>query len=123
MGLIYKTVRLTGSRAEREVKALFDTGSSHCFVSREVAESVGNLFRVLVPFQVEMATTVTQAREAIYAAVWLDGHPLQWVLYVVDGLTEPLIVGADFLQIWKIKLDPEHESLLLDPNALKIKLV
>jgi len=33
------------------------------------------------------------------------------------------IIGADFFQIWKIKLDPERETLILDPNALKLKLV
>lgn len=123
MGLIYKTVRLTGSRAEREVKALFDTGSSRCFVSRDVARSVGDIFPIAIPLQIETATAVTEAREAIHVAIWLEGHPLHWVFYVVDELTEPAIVGADFLQIWKIKLDPEHETLILDPNALKLKLV
>ena len=123
MGLIYRTVRLTGSRGEREVKALFDTGSSRCFLSRETAQAVGDLFRVAIPLQIETATSVAEAREAIHAAIWLDGHPLQWVFYVIDDLTEPAIVGADFLQIWEIKLDPEHETLILDPNAVKLKLV
>lgn len=123
MGLIYKTVRLTGSRAEREVTVLFDTGNSRCLLSREVAESIGDVVPVAIPLQIETATAVTQASEAVHAAIWLDGHPLQWVFYVVDGLTESAIVGADFLRIWKIKLDPERESLILDPNALKLKLV
>jgi hypothetical protein len=123
VGLIYKTVRLTGSRADREVKALFDTGSSRCFVSRDVAQSLGDIFPVAIPLQIETATAVTEAREAIHAAIWLDGHPLQWTFYVVEGLTEEAIVGADFLQVWKIKLDPEREALILDPNALKLKLV
>lgn len=123
MGLIYKTVRLTGSRAEREVKALFDTGSSRCFLSRQVAQAVGEVVPIAIPLRIETATAVTEAREAVHAAIWLDGHPLQWVFYVVDDLTEPSIVGADFLQIWKIELDPEHETLILDPNALKLKLV
>ena len=123
MGLIYRTVRLTGSRGEGEVKALFDTGSSRGFLSRETAQVVGDVFRVAIPLQIETATSVAEAREAIHAAIWLDGHPLQWVFYVIDGLTEPAIVGADFLQIWKIKLDPEHETLILDPSALKLKLV
>lgn len=123
MGLIYKTVRVTGSKAEREVKALFDTGSSRCVLSRDVARSVEGVVPIAIPLQIETATAVAQAREAIHVAVWLDGHPLQWVFYVVDGLTEPAIVGADFLQIRKIKLDPEHETLILDPNALKLKLV
>ncbi|MBI4587596.1 MAG: retroviral-like aspartic protease [Candidatus Rokubacteria bacterium] len=121
--MIYKTVRLTGSRGEREVKALFDTGSSRCFVSVDLARSVGDVFPVAIPLEIETATAVTRAREAIHAAVWLDGHALQWVFYVVEDLTESAIVGADFLQIWKIKLDPEHEALILDPSALKLKLV
>jgi len=123
MGLIYKTVRLTGSRGEREVKVLFDTGSSRCFVSRDVAQAAGDVFPIAIPLRIRTATAVAHARDAIHAAIWLDGHALQWVFYVVDDLTEPAIVGADFLQIWKIKLDPEHEKLILDPSALEIKLI
>ncbi|MDI6886883.1 MAG: hypothetical protein QMD22_11210, partial [archaeon] len=41
----------------------------------------------------------------------------------VPNLSEELIIGSDFLQRWKIKLDPESEKIIIDPRALKLKLV
>lgn len=62
-------------------------------------------------------------QEGVQAAIWLDGHALSWLFYVIPDLTEDAVIGADFLQIWEIKLDPERERLIFDPNALKLKLV
>lgn len=44
-------------------------------------------------------------------------------LLVADELSEELIIGADTLQHWKIKLDPEHEDVIIDKKVLDLKLV
>jgi len=41
---------------------------------------------------------------------------------VVPELPYEVIVGADFFQKWKIKLDPSTEDFLLDEKALEIIL-
>jgi len=53
----------------------------------------------------------------------VEGYNLFWHFLVVSDLSEELIIGADFLQRWKIKLDPENERIIIDPKALKLKLV
>jgi hypothetical protein len=45
------------------------------------------------------------------------------VFIIVPKLTEELIMGADFFQRWKIKLDPEAEDIIIDPSALRIQTV
>ena len=55
--------------------------------------------------------------------VHLNGANLFATLLIVPNLTEELILGADFFQRWKIRLNPENEEVLLDQNALKLKLV
>jgi hypothetical protein len=42
---------------------------------------------------------------------------------IVPELTEELIIGADFLQLWKIKLDPMTEEIIIDPSALQLQLI
>jgi len=42
---------------------------------------------------------------------------------VVPGLPYEIIIGADFLQRWKIKLDPTTEEFIMDERALEIVLV
>ena len=55
--------------------------------------------------------------------VEVEGYNLFWHFLAFPELSEELIIGADFLQRWKIKLDPENESIIIDPKALKLKLV
>jgi hypothetical protein len=50
-------------------------------------------------------------------------YKLRWTFNVVPLPTEQVILGADFFQRWKIKLDPETESIIVDPKALQVKLV
>ena len=123
MGLIYKSLRLEGSLGEREVKVLFDTGASRCFIRRDIAQEVAVLGKAPTRFRFEIATGFVETDEVIFAQVRLDEHPLFWTFIVVEGLSEELILGSDFFQIWKIRLDPETEEITIDPSALRMKLV
>jgi len=55
--------------------------------------------------------------------IYKHGDRLHGTFFLVPELAEQLILGADFFQRWKIKLDPETEDIIVDPKALKIKLV
>lgn len=48
----------------------------------------------------------------------VEDYNLFWHFLVVPNLSEELIIGADFLQRWKIKLDPENEKITIDEKAL-----
>ena len=52
------------------------------------------------------------------ADVEVGGYNLFWHFLIVPALSEELIIGADFLQRWKIKLDSESERIIIDPKAL-----
>lgn len=45
------------------------------------------------------------------------------LIEVGRGFLEELILGADFFQRWKMRLNPENEDIVLDQDALKLKLV
>jgi hypothetical protein len=53
----------------------------------------------------------------------LKGHQLVAIFLVVKELPYEIIVGADFFQKWKIKLDPITEEFIIDEKALEIVLV
>ncbi|MBI2460916.1 MAG: retroviral-like aspartic protease family protein [Candidatus Rokubacteria bacterium] len=123
MGLIYRVTHLRGDRGAREVKALFDTGASQCFVRRDIAQVVATPGRAPFSLAFETATGRVETDQVIFAAVAIDSHELFWTFMVIPELTEELILGADFFQRWKIRLDPEQESVSMDPGALRLKLV
>ena len=60
---------------------------------------------------------------AMIGDIQLDGATLFATLLIVPNLTQELILGADFFQRWKIRLNPENEDFILDKDALKLKLV
>ena len=123
MGLIYKPVRLIGTRGERILRALMDTGVSESFMRREEAITLAEPVRLPWSVTVELGKGTVASDEVITCFVELDGHRLKWTFTVIPELTEPVIVGADFFQRWKIKLDPEREEIILDPDALRLKLI
>ena len=38
---------------------------------------------------------------------------------LISGLSEDVILGANTLQKWRIKLDFEHDAVLVDPKVVK----
>jgi len=124
MGLIYKEVVLRGDKGEGKFQALWDNGSSESFMRRDLAEGVGTILRLDAPREFEMGRGSLSVSESTgVLSVEVEGFNLFWHFLVVPNLSEELIIGADFLQRWEIKLDPESERIIIDPKALKLKLV
>ena len=124
MGLVYQEVSLSGDKGKRKVYALWDNGSSESFIRRDLAEKVETISKLRTPKEFEMGKGLLSVTESTpILDVEVDGYNLFWHFLVVPDLSEELIIGADFLQRWKIKLDPENERIIIDPKALKLKLV
>jgi 2-C-methyl-D-erythritol 4-phosphate cytidylyltransferase len=122
MGLIYKKVTIGGDKGEMEVEALFDSGASESFICEDVANQIATTLKLHLPRRFELGKgtilvdTATGVLDVMVNGTSLFGHFL-----VVKGLSDDVILGADFLQRWKINLDPEKERILIDKKALKLK--
>ena len=123
MGLIYKAVKVSGNKGSKEVKALFDSGASESFIRADIAKELSSPTRLPNPKSFEMGRGTLKVSRAMIGDVQLNGASLFATLLVVPNLTEELILGADFFQRWKIRLNPEDEEVILDQDALKLKLV
>lgn len=124
MGLIYKEVLVRGDKGGGRFQALWDNGSSESFIRKDLAEKVGTVSKLSAPRQFEMGKGVLLVEESTSIVdLEVERFNLFWHFLVVPDLSEELIIGADFLQRWKIKLDPESEGIIIDPRALKLKLV
>jgi predicted aspartyl protease len=123
MGLIYKDLEFVGTKGSKVMRVLMDTGASESFLRESEAQAITDLFQSPVSVMVELGKGFVAVAELAIAAVNLDGHRVHWTFYVLEDLTEEAVIGADFFQRWKIKLDPATEDLIVDPQALKLKLV
>ncbi len=123
MGLIYKEIFLRGDKGERRFQALWDNGSSESFIRRDLAKKVAAISKLRISKGFEMGKgTLLVSESTPILDIEIEGFNLFWHFLVVPDLSEELIIGADFFQRWKIKLDPENERIIVDPKALKLKL-
>ena len=124
MGIIKKKVKVAGSKSEQDCEVLFDTGASACFVREDVALQLGQLVKAPYPIAFRLGNnTVMTADRTMDLFLELKGHKISFYFLVLPELPYEVIVGADFFQKWKIKLDPTTEDFIIDEKALEIMLV
>lgn len=99
------------------------TGASLSFLRAEEAYEIGKPFKLIAPVRIEFGKGSTRIKEMMPCAIRLNHYNIHWHFYVVPGLTEEAIIGADFFQHYRIKLDPKTEELIIDPRYLRAKLV
>jgi hypothetical protein len=124
MGIINKEIMIAGSSKERRCEVLFDTGASACFVREDVASELGQIVKTPFPLAFKLGNnTVMKAEKTITLFLDVKGHKLPFYFLVVPELPYEVIVGPNFFQEWKIKLDPLAEDFIIDEKALEIILV
>jgi hypothetical protein len=124
MGVIKREIMVAGSSRERECEVLFDTGASACFIREDVGSELGQILKSPFPLTFKHGNNmVMKAEKTTVLFLDLKGYKISFYFFVVPELPYEVIVGADFFQKWKIKLDPSTEDFIIDEKALEIILV
>lgn len=100
-----------------------DTGASRCYIRDKEANLIGQSSKMPAPVKLRLGKGSTSVNQMLVCSIELDGYRVPWAFMDVPELTDELILGADFFQILKIKLDPETEEIIIDPSALIIQLI
>jgi len=125
MGLISKQVEVIGDKRKIKIQALFDTGASASFIRKDFADQVATVVRMPSPwiFTLGDGKGKVRAEHCLHVDIIIKGIRIFHQLIVVKDLGEEMIIGADILQRWKIKLDPEREDILIDKKVTQLKLM
>lgn len=120
MGETIKPTPIAGNLGTAVVQACFDTGSGASFLRRGVAERVATAAPTPSPrvFATADGERRLEAREVVQLDVTIKGVTVPWTFYVVDRLSDDMIIGHDMMQRWKIKVDPESEDVDIDPSVI-----
>jgi len=117
MGVIRKKLPVMGRRGKREVECLFDTGASHSFVRPELVRELGlPTIGLLKPIRIRLGKGSTLVSKLAAPMIRLNGTTLPDNAYVLPGLSEEFVIGAEFLERYDIRLDPKRQRLLLPPK-------
>jgi len=123
--IIERTLEFRGSKGRANLMALFDSGATYSCVNASDVDGLANREPLPDPIDVETASDGNFIRivHRVGLDFYLDGLRMTDEFMVVPNLSESVIIGATTMQKWKIKLDFEHDTIILDPRVAKLKLV
>lgn len=64
-----------------------------------------------------------EIQEAVRLDFYVNDILLSDEFLLVPNLSEEVIIGAATLQKWRIKLDFEHDQVIVDPKVAKLQLI
>ena len=123
--IIERELEFRGSKGRRNLLALFDSGATYSCINSSDVDGLANRERLPDPLDVETASDGNFIRivDRVGLDFYVDGLRMTDEFMVVPNLSESVIIGATTMQKWKIKLDFEHDTIILDPRVAKLKLV
>ncbi len=125
MAVIQKNIRLAGSKGSKEELALFDNGSTYSCIEPGFAQQLGHIEPLPEPrfFGTAKDGEMLESREAIRLDFYLEGYRFSDEFMLIPKLSERVIIGAATLQKWRMKLDFEHDEVIIDPRVTKLRLM
>lgn len=124
MSIIKLPLHYEGSRGEKVLYTLFDSGATFSCISPDAAEDLATLEKLFRPLDVSTAAVghYLRIQERISVDFYINDVRLSDEFYVVPGLSEDAILGVNTFQKWRIKLDFEHDTVIVDPKVAKAML-
>ena len=125
MSIIKYPLLYVGSKGEKTLYTLFDSGANlsciHPFCIKDIETPI-HLGRTR-----QLATAsdghYIEVTEVVRLDFYIDDILLSDEFLIVPNLSEEAIIGAATLQKWKIKLDFEHDQVIVDPKVGKLQLI
>lgn len=125
MSIIKSPMLFVGSKGEKILYALFDSGANLSCINPEYVDEIEE--KVSLGRVRQIATAAEGHYIEVKYAVRLDFYMNDVLLsdefLVVPGLSEEVIIGAATMQKWRIKLDFEHDKATVDPKVAKMQLI
>jgi len=125
MSIIKHPLLYVGSKGEKTLYTLFDSGANlsciHPDHASEIAtpEHLGRVRRLATANEGHFI----EVKDVIRVDFYINDILLSDEFLIVPGLNEEVIIGAATLQKWRIKLDFEHDQVIVDPKVAKLQLI
>jgi predicted aspartyl protease len=124
MGIIKVPLLFMGSKGEKTIYTLFDNGASFSCITPETADEIGLVERMRLPLEVGTASRghFVKIDHTLRSDFYFGDLRMSDEFMVVPDLSEEAIIGVNTMQKWRIKLDFEHDSIIVDPKVVKLIL-
>lgn len=125
LSIIKLPLLFAGSKGEKFLYTLFDSGANLSCVNPDYVIGLGQTEKLGRSRLIGTASEghYIEVNEAIRLDFYLNDVLLSDEFLVVPGLSEEVILGAATMQKWRIKLDFEHDTVIVDPKVAKMQLI
>ncbi len=123
MSIIRQKFTFEGSRGKRGMDALVDSAASECLIRPEVARRLGCPDETAEPmsFDTSKQKDGLKSREWVGLAVRLNGQRHYGMFFLVDELTEDIVIGARFLQAHECQIDYKRKKLRIGKCCVRLR--
>lgn len=123
--IIRLPLRFEGSKGEKHLYALFDSGATYSCINESLVEDLEILTPLHTPMRLATASdhTYMEIKNRSTLDFYHEEVRLSDEFLVVPGLSEEVIIGANTMQKWRLKLDCEHDNVIVDPRVAKLILI
>lgn len=103
---------------------MFDTRSTYSCIREDLAEKIGMLDKLSETryFGTASENQYLKAENGMRLDFEINDLDLSDEFMVVNTLSEEVIIGATTMQKWRIKLNFEHDTVIVDPRVAKLIL-
>jgi hypothetical protein len=125
MSIIKHPLLYVGSKGEKHLYTLFDSGANLSCIHPDYVEGLATLEplgRVRRLLTASEGSTI-EVKYVIRLDFYINDVLLSDEFLVVPGLTDEAIIGAATLQKWRIKLDFEHDQVFVDPKVSRMQII
>ena len=121
MSILKIPLHYEGAKGEKVLYTLFDSGATFSCINEDLVEDLANIEPLFHPLKVGTASEghFIEIKNAVSLDFYIDDTRLSDEFMVVPGLSEEAILGVTTLQKWRIKLDFEHDQVVVDPKVAK----
>ena len=124
MSVIKLPLLYEGTQGEKHLLTLFDSGANLSCIRPDVIEGLEKPISIGVVKRLQTADAgkCIEVSERVTLDFYVDNVLLSDEFLIVPGLSEDVVMGAATLQKWRIRLDFEHDQVLVNPRVAKLRL-
>ena len=117
-------ITFKGSKDERKLYSLFDTGNTYSCIWDDIAEEMGITDKLPEPmyFGTTSESQYLKVENRMALNFEINDIVLSDEFMIVPRLSEEIIIGVTTMQKWRIKLDFEHDTVIVDPKVATLIL-
>lgn len=125
MSILRIPILFVGSKGEKRLSALFDSGADLSCIHPDAIKDLETPVHMGRVRQLSTASAghLIEVKERVSLDFLIEDILLSDEFLVIPGLSEEVVIGVATLQKWRMKLDFEHDRVIINPRLCRLQLV